>query len=153
MKSTLGAIINTNFDDHDSSWIQPSLPVKLGGHGIWSAVQLAPLAFLAFAATAAASVRHMVLPNLHNHPLPNVGTAMAHWSQEHDLSPPQGHDLSSLLHPVKRAPGLMHCQFHPLASRWPMTLLHLGSPICKPHQCAHCEANVDSQATHGLSCR
>ena len=31
--------------------------------------------------------------------------------------------------------------------------LRLGSPLCNPHQCQHCGAEVDSQATHGLSCR
>ena len=31
--------------------------------------------------------------------------------------------------------------------------LRLGSSLCNPHQCQHCGAEVDSQATHGLSCR
>ena len=31
--------------------------------------------------------------------------------------------------------------------------LHLGSSFCRPHVCAHCGVEVDSLATHGLSCR
>ena len=31
--------------------------------------------------------------------------------------------------------------------------LRLGSSLCRPHVCAHCGAEVDSLATHGLSCR
>ena len=29
----------------------------------------------------------------------------------------------------------------------------LGSPLCRPHSCHHCGDEVDSLATHGLSCR
>ena len=31
--------------------------------------------------------------------------------------------------------------------------LSLGSPLCRPHICHHCGAEVNSHATHGLSCR
>ena len=31
--------------------------------------------------------------------------------------------------------------------------LRLGLPLCRPHQCIHCEAEVDYWGTHGLSCR
>ena len=30
--------------------------------------------------------------------------------------------------------------------------LHLGVPLCQPHNCYHCGAAVDEWATHGLSC-
>ena len=29
----------------------------------------------------------------------------------------------------------------------------LGAPLCRPHTCRQCSAEVDSVATHGLSCR
>ena len=31
--------------------------------------------------------------------------------------------------------------------------LRLGAPLCEPHHCLHCQAEVDSLGTHGLSCR
>jgi hypothetical protein len=31
--------------------------------------------------------------------------------------------------------------------------LRLGSPLCVPHRCQHCGAEVDESGTHGLSCR
>ena len=31
--------------------------------------------------------------------------------------------------------------------------LRLGTFLCRPHSCAHCGAQVDGEATHGLSCR
>ena len=31
--------------------------------------------------------------------------------------------------------------------------LRLGAPLCRPHTCHHCGSDVDSLATHGLSCR
>ena len=31
--------------------------------------------------------------------------------------------------------------------------LRLGAPLCYPHQCHHCNNEVDGLATHGLSCR
>ena len=31
--------------------------------------------------------------------------------------------------------------------------LHLGTPLCSPHQCASCGDHVDSSGTHGLHCR
>ena len=30
--------------------------------------------------------------------------------------------------------------------------LRLGLPLCRPHQCTHCEAEVNDRGTHGLSC-
>ena len=31
--------------------------------------------------------------------------------------------------------------------------LRLSLPLCRPHRCIHCGAEVDDRGTHGLSCR
>ena len=31
--------------------------------------------------------------------------------------------------------------------------LRLGLPLCRPHQCTHCEAEVNDRGAHNLSCR
>ena len=40
-------IINIHFGEHDPAWRQATLPVRLGGLGKWSAVDLTPSAYLA----------------------------------------------------------------------------------------------------------
>ena len=41
LRSILSGIVNVNFQENDLTWTQATLPVKCGGLGIWSAVQLA----------------------------------------------------------------------------------------------------------------
>ena len=40
LRFMVSSITNIHFNLNDPAWIQASLPVKYGGHGIWSAVQL-----------------------------------------------------------------------------------------------------------------
>ncbi len=58
--SIVGTIANTCLDDN--AWNQVSLPVKAGGLGIRSAVQLAPSAFLSSAAASSDLVHHILPP-------------------------------------------------------------------------------------------
>ena len=52
----------------------------------------------------------------------------------------------------------MLCQLPPLGLRLDNEVvrvavgLRLGLPLCCPHQCTHCEAEVNDRGTHGLSC-
>ena len=62
LRSILSMITNINFGDNDPSWSQATLPVKFGGLGFRSAVQLAPSAFLASAAGSSDLVRR-ILPS------------------------------------------------------------------------------------------
>lgn len=50
LKTIVSGITNIHYEEDDPAWTQATLPMKLGGLGIWSAVQLAPSAFLASAA-------------------------------------------------------------------------------------------------------
>ena len=57
LRSITSNITNISFQDSDPAWTQASLPVKHGGLGIQSAVQLASSAFLASAAGSSWSPR------------------------------------------------------------------------------------------------
>ena len=90
LRSILSGITNTHFNEDDPAWTQASLPVKFGGLGIRSAVQLAPSAFLTSAAGSSDLVHDILPPHLQNTPLPNLDDALLLWSQGHDQSPPVG---------------------------------------------------------------
>ena len=62
LTSATSSVINVNLQDDNSAWLKASLPVNLGGLGIWSVGQLAPSAFLASAA-ASSSLADLILPS------------------------------------------------------------------------------------------
>jgi len=89
LKSIVEQITNVPFNDNDPAWTQATLPVKMGGLGIQSAVQLAPSAFLASAAASSDLVYHIVPPQLQGSPMPHVEDAQRLWAKGHDRAPPQ----------------------------------------------------------------
>ena len=48
LKSIVSTIANVHFGEDDSTWLQATLPVKLGGLGIRNAVQLGTLCLFSF---------------------------------------------------------------------------------------------------------
>ena len=60
--SVLSSVTNCDMSAHQSAWVQSSLPVKMGGLGIRSAVHLAPSAFLASSAASVSLVHRIILP-------------------------------------------------------------------------------------------
>ena len=61
----------------EKAWLQASLPVKLGGLGIWQAVQVAPSAYLSSTA-ATSNLVTAILPNSHHSiPVPSADIALA----------------------------------------------------------------------------
>ena len=62
LRSIVGAITNIDFELNTRAWTQASLPVKYGGLGFRSVVQLALSAFLASAA-ASSDLAHHILPS------------------------------------------------------------------------------------------
>ena len=78
--------------ESDHSWTQSTLPVRHGGLGIRSAVQLAPSAFLASAA-AFSGLAHLILPAnlpaiMQPPQLSYEDEALAAWSQGCQEQPP-----------------------------------------------------------------
>ena len=78
--SVVSRICNVHLSTTDPAWSQASLPVRSGGLGIRSAVQLAPSAFLASAA-AAEELMSQILPNVSQFSVSEVNTALFHWSK------------------------------------------------------------------------
>ena len=80
LRATVCSSFNIQLAESDPSWIQSTLPVCHGGLGIRSAVQLAPSAFLASAASS--GLAHLILPaNMQPPQLSYVDEALAAWSQ------------------------------------------------------------------------
>ena len=88
LRSITSRIANVSLSDPDPAWIQASLPVKHGGLGIRSAVQLAPSAFLASAAGSSSLVSMIVPTPLQDAPLTGRSEALRLWAQGHDSPPP-----------------------------------------------------------------
>ena len=89
LKAIVSEITNIHFSEESRSWSQATLPVRLGGLGIRSAVQVAPSAFLVSTAASIDLVRHIVPPHLRDTPLPNRDEAEALWSKDHSFPPPK----------------------------------------------------------------
>ena len=83
----LSDICNINLVDNNSVWTQASLPVRSGGLGIRSAVQLAPSAFLASAAGSSDLIHQILPPRLLDTPYSASIDALTVWSQEHPEPP------------------------------------------------------------------
>ena len=85
-------ISNCQFSVNDPAWIQCSLPVRLGGLGIRSALHLAPVAYLASSA-ASVDLVHLILPSfLSDQPIHFTDDALSAWSTGHSHPPPEGLD-------------------------------------------------------------
>ena len=88
LRSLLSEVINVDLSD-DLAWLQASLPVRAGGIGIRSAVQLAPSTYLASAAGCKDIIQHLI-PSFSACSFVNL--ALQEWSTGHSHSPPLGTD-------------------------------------------------------------
>ena len=88
LRSVISSITNISFQGSDPAWTQALLPVNHGGLGIRSAVQLAPLAFLASAAGSSGLVSQIIPTHLQQAPLVARADALSRWSLGHNSSPP-----------------------------------------------------------------
>ena len=88
LKAITSKITNIQFQENDPAWTQATLPVKFGGLGIRSAVQLAPSAFLASAAGSSALVNQIFPSRLKNTPTTTNEDALTFWAKGHNQPPP-----------------------------------------------------------------
>ena len=187
LRTITSTITNISFQGSDPAWTQVSLPVKHGGPGIRTAVQLAPLTFLVSAAGFSGLVSQIIPTHLQQVPFVARADALSRWSLGHNSSPPTdsaSHSqrewdsprikatAQSLLKDAadERSKARLLASSRKEFSAWLNTLqvaalglrmddetthiavgLRLGTPICNPHWCSHCETAVDDLATHGLS--
>ena len=154
LQSLLSEVLNINFVN-DAVWTQATLQVKNGGIGLCSAVQLAPSAFLASAATCTnliTTILHSSSP-AHQLNITGVDEALSEWKKDHNLSPPSPSKASKqkawdiphveetytsllqrarvhgpdylLQQPRNLEHGLMLCQYLPLVCVWIINLFAL----------------------------
>ena len=86
----MSSVTNIHFTADDPAWTQATLPVRFGGLGIRSAVQVAPSAFLASAAASLSLIKTIVPAHLQSLPVPHKDLALTMWSQGHENPPPSG---------------------------------------------------------------
>ena len=77
LRSIMCSVFNLPLSEGHPAWVQATLPVKSGGLGIQSVVQLAPSAFLASAAACSSLVQLILPPHLIN---PFSQALMKHFS-------------------------------------------------------------------------
>eukprot|EP00731_Ephydatia_muelleri_P000771 Em0001g771a len=161
LRATVCSSFNIQLAESDPSWTQSTLPVRHGGLGIRSAVQLAHSAFLASAA-ASSGLAHLILPaNMQPPQLSYVDEALAAWSQGCQEQPPTdaaAHHQKTW-DTIRRPVRLNALPVTSLGLRMDNATMRismglcLGLPLCQSHNCQHCGAEVSQFATHGLSCR
>ena len=77
LREILGLVTNTFLERDSSAWMQVTLPVKLGGLGIRSAVSVAPSAFLASTYFTADLVDAILPAHFRSHPVPHLNEAQS----------------------------------------------------------------------------
>ena len=180
--SILSHIMNTPIQCNDPAWIQATLPVKYGGLGVKSAVTLAPCAFLASASACYDLIHQILPDWLHGCPYPSFNKGLALWQEGLTSPPSSGNFsvnikaceiLTSLVNSMDDASSRIHIlsATRKESQAWIQGLpssslahirdnevvriaigLRLGVPLCVPHSCCQCGAQVNKFGRHGLSC-
>ena len=96
--SILSEVTNTALVSDDRAWRQAALPVKLGGLGVRSAVEVAPSAFLASMHANAAPVEAILPATLCPPMLFLVEEALSKWAEGHSSQSPAGSDAQRQKH-------------------------------------------------------
>ena len=88
LRLILSEVTNTAVASDDRAWTQASLPVKLGGLGVRSAVELTPSAFLTSMNMNAALVEAILPTTLCSSTSPLMEDALSNWLVGNDSQPP-----------------------------------------------------------------
>ena len=83
----MSSVTNIHFTADDPAWTQATLPVRFGGLGIRSAMQLALSAFLA---SSLSLIKTIVPAHLQSLPVPHKDLALTMWFQGNENPPPSG---------------------------------------------------------------
>ena len=105
LRRMLSDIINVRLES-GPAWSQASLPVRAGGIGIRSTVQLAPSAYLTSAAGCAELVLSSLPPWLQDTSNPWLVSAKVICSQGHNQAPPPPPLLTAIFSGLGMHPGL-----------------------------------------------
>ena len=90
IRNALSSIANIKLDD--DSWMQASLPVRWGGTGVRSVVDLAPSAFLSSIHAASSFLETILPPWARQSPDPALDEALAQWMARGGVTAPMGPD-------------------------------------------------------------
>ena len=90
LREILSTVTNNQFQPGSSAWTQATLPVKFGGLGIRSAMDVAPSAFLASRNSSNELVKAILPPSFKSLPAPFMAEAQSRWSADHEHQPPEG---------------------------------------------------------------
>ena len=92
LRSIMGKVTNSAVMSDDRAWIQATLPVKLGGLGMRSAVEVASSAYLDSLHTTSTLVETILPLNMSSTTPSLLGDALSCWSEGHDFQSPDGDD-------------------------------------------------------------
>ena len=92
LQSIMGKVTNSTVMSDDRAWTQATLPVKLGGLDVRSAVEVASSAYLASLHATMTLVEAILLLNISSSMASLQGDALSCWSKGHNFQPPDGDD-------------------------------------------------------------
>ena len=98
-RSIMSEVTNTAIVSNDRPWTQATLPVKLGGLGMHSAVEVAPSAYLAPQHVSSALIQTILSVQLSSFTPISLDDALSSWSVGHDLC------RLSMIVPANKSPG------------------------------------------------
>lgn len=190
MCSLLSSVLNIALDFDSPSWVQATLPIRLGCLGFRSAVHLAPSCYLSSTAAARPLVGQILPDFTPCLRIPHDESARSRWSGSFpSLVPPS---LEDEVHQRKWDDPIVQSTFTSLlvsapddinrarliavstteSGAWLRALpvsslglsmedssirvcvaLHLGLPVCVPHNCRNCGESVCPLGLHGLLCK